>query len=446
MSVRFALLALLAAAPLSAQQAPGTLDLTLGDAARLAARQSAAAEAARYEAAAAGARVTQSRADLLPSLSGAWSDGQFTLNSASFGLNFPTQPGQPPFLDPNGQVIGPVRLPDFRLQASVTLFDFAALRRVRAASSGALAADAQADEVAQQAAARAALAYLVLLRAAALVEARTADSALAADLLDIARRQLAAGVTVALDVTRAESQLAEARADLIAARRDRDLARLDLLRKVNLSLDAPVRATERLDGPALQVPSPDLDSAVALALGERPDVRAADQSSRAAQDRLAASRAEYLPSLSLFGNEGVTGKDYTHLLRTYDYGVRVSVPLFDGLRRRGRTGEQASLLREAQVRQHDVRQQAEADVRGALLSMASEREQVAAVRERLRLADLELAQARERFATGVAGSTDVIIASESLNRARTRLVDALTNFHAARIALAQAEGAVTALP
>jgi len=446
MSARVALLLFVSAAPLAAQQAPGALDLSLGDAARLAARQSAAALASRYDAAAALARVRQSRADLLPSLSGSMFDGQHTLNSSSFGINFPTQPGQPPFLDPDGQVIGPVRTPDYRLEASLTLFDLAAMRRVRAASSGARAADARADAAAEQAAAAAALAYLVLLRTEALVEARTADSALASDLLEIARRQLAAGVTVSLDVTRAEAQLAESRADLITARRDRDLARLDLLRRMNLPLDASVHPTDRLDGPALQEGAPERDSAVALALRARPDVRAADEADRAARDRLAAARAEYLPSVSLFGDEGYTGKSYTHLLRTYDYGLRVSVPIFDGLRRRGRTGEQSSLVQEAQVRRQDLRQQAEADVRGALLSLASEREQVAAARERLRLADQELAQARERFSTGVAGSTDVVIASVSLNRARTRLVDALTNFQRARIALASAEGAVTSLP
>jgi len=49
------------------------------------------------------------------------------------------------------------------------------------------------------------------------LSARIADSVLAADLLTIAREQLTAGVGVALDVTRAQSQLAGSRAQLIAA-------------------------------------------------------------------------------------------------------------------------------------------------------------------------------------------------------------------------------------
>jgi outer membrane protein len=436
------LVSLAAHRPLAAKQpAAGTppLTLTLGDAARLAARQSAPADEARWRAAAAGERVRLARADLFPLVTGSAFDGQHTLNSASFGISLPG-------FAPNGQIIGPVRTPDLRLSGALTLFDLSALRRVRSASSGARAAAADAAAVADDAGARAALAYIVLLRAEALVDARIQDSSLAFDLLDIARQGAAAGVSVALDVTRAEAQLAEARSDLIGARRDRDLGRLALLRRVGLPLDAAVRLADRLDGPGLAERGPSPDSAIAGALRERPDVRAAAEGSRAAHDRVGAIQAEYLPSVAVFGDEGVTGLNWAHLLRTYQYGLKVSVPVFDGLRRSARAGEQEALAREAEARERDARQQVEAEVRGALLDVASGREQVAAARERLRLADQEYAQARERFRTGVSGNADVVQASSSLNRARTRLVDALANLQTARVALARAQGAVTTLP
>jgi outer membrane protein len=434
--------ALPVARPLDAQQAPGAapaLTLTLGGAARLAAQQSAPADQARFRAAAAAARVRAVRADLLPGINGALFDGQHTLNSASFGISLPGY-------DPKGQIIGPVRTPDFRLSGTLTVFDLAAIWRVRSAGAGAGAADADAAAVADEAAARAAGAYIALLRADALLEARTADSALASDLLDIARRGAAAGVSVALDVTRAEAQLAEARSDLIGARRDRDLARLTLRRRLGLPLDAAVVLADRLDGLGLDEASPAADSAVARAVRDRPDVRAAVAGDRAAGDRLSAIRAEYLPSVGIFADQGLSGGPYAHLLRTYSYGIRVSVPIFDGLRRSARADEQAAALHEAEARERDLRQQVEAEVRGALLDVASGREQVAAGRERLRLADREYAEARERFRTGVSGNADVVQASSSLNRARTRLVDALVSFQTARVALARAQGTVTLLP
>ena len=87
----------------------------------------------------------------------------------------------------------------------------------------------------------------------------------------------------------------------------------------------------------------------------------------------------------------------------------------------------------------------EADVRSAVLNLASSTEAVAAAREQLSLAEQELSQARERFQAGVAGNADVITASLNLDTARTQLVNALTSYQASRVALARAQGVITTL-
>ncbi len=101
---------------------------------------------------------------------------------------------------------------------------------------------------------------------------------------------------------------------------------------------------------------------------------------------------------------------------------------------------------EIDVRRRDLRQQAAIEVRGALLDLASAHEEADAVREALRLAQQEVAQAQERFRAGVAGNADVITASLALNSARTQAVDALSSYQGAKVALARAVGSVTALP
>ncbi|MGZ8378414.1 MAG: hypothetical protein ACXW0Z_14405, partial [Gemmatirosa sp.] len=78
-AIRRVLAAALLAAPgaLAAQvpaPAPADTQLTLGQAARLAAARSAPAQVAQLRTRQAEARVTQRRADLLPSLTGAASD------------------------------------------------------------------------------------------------------------------------------------------------------------------------------------------------------------------------------------------------------------------------------------------------------------------------------------------------------------------------------------
>lgn len=438
LSVLAALLAFAARVASAQESVPRRL--SLGEAARLAASQTAVVQSAQLRVDQARARVTQTRSSLLPQvgLSPSWTN--HTVNSASFGFNFPAPAGERPLLDPNGQIIGPVRFWDFRGEVSQTLLDPATSQRVRAARAGVTAASAEVATAGEGAASNAAFAYLRALRAEATLQARTADSTLAVDLLNVARNQLEAGVGVGLDVTRAQSQLAGARAQLIVARNDRDRARLDLKRSLNLSLDQSLQLTDSLTEP-VNVDTTEA-SAVAQAMQNRPDIRAAEAELEAAEQQVAATRATRLPTVNAFANSGPTGF-VNHLLNTYTYGVQLSWPVFEGRRREGQTEEQRAVARDIDVRRHDLQQQVGADVRAALLDLASAREQVEAARTRQSLAELEVQQARDRFNAGVAGNADVITASVTLNSARTGLIDALTAYQTARVSLARAEGTVS---
>src|SRR5206468_9360503 len=143
--------------------------------------------------------------------------------------------------------------------------------------------------------------------------------------------------------------------------------------------------------------------------------------------------------------EGQSQRNGRSFLPTYDWGVQLSLPVFDGFRREGRVEEQVAAARDLESRERDLRSQVEADVRIATLNLTSSAEAVAAARERLGLAEQEVAQSRERFQAGVAGNADVITASLTLNSARTQLVDALTAYQASRVALARAEGVISTL-
>jgi outer membrane protein TolC len=423
-----------------------TIVLTLGGAARLAAEKSAPSEVGRLRADQARGRVRQRRAELLPSLSAALGENERTFNSASFGISFRDAATGRFLFNPDGEVLGPVRGYDLRGTLRQPLLDLSALARLRASRASAGAASADADAAAQQAAAGAAVTYVRVLRADAQLAARVADSSLSEELLGIARDQLAAGVGIALDVTRARSQRAATRAQLIAARNERDRSHLELYRALGLPLGVPLKLADSL----LALPTTDLapseQDATARAMRGRADLRAADEQLHAGERQLAALRAERLPSLGLYADQGATGRISARLLSTYTWGLQVSVPIFDGFRREGREDEQRSSIKEIDVRRRDLAQQATIEVRGALLDLAAAREALGAAEERLNLAEQELTQSRDRFKAGVAGNADVITASLGLNAARTLMVDARAAFHSARVALARAQGATTELP
>ena len=430
---------------LDAQQ-PTALPLSLGDAARLAAQQSALAKGARLRADEAQARVRQRRADLLPTLSSYVQEAGRTFNTSTLGIDFPTPPGQKPVFDPKGQVEGPINTLDIRGRVQQNLLDFGALGRVRSAQAAARSSSADAEATAEQAATVASTAYVRAMRADADLHARQADTLLATDLLGIAQSQLRAGTGVGLDVTRARAQLAATRASLIASRNARDHARLDLLRSLSLPVETDIVLTDSLSTVAAATePVPDEPALLAQALRARPDILAEEQRVRAARQGLSAINAERLPTLGLIADDGVIGKNGARLLNTYTWGLQVSIPIFDGFRREGRLQEQRSVVKEAEIRQHDVEQQAQADVRGAVLDLAAAREQLDAASERLRLAEQELAQARDRFNAGVAGNADVVNASLALTSSRTLVNDAETAYQLARVSLARATGSVTSL-
>lgn len=427
--------ALFAAASAGAQTAPTRL--SLGDAVRSAIERSAVAEIARLRVDESRARVGQARSALLPHLSADVVQAGRTFNTATFGLALPG-------FDPNGQVEGPVNTIDFRGKIGQTIFDQAARARLAAARTAVTASDAEAIAMAEQAAATASVAYVRALRAEANLRSRQADSSLSAELLTIARDLLESGVGIALDVTRAQSQLAGFRAQLISARNDRSRSRLELLRAIGLPLDAPIELTDTL-GASNIGELPDVDRAVDVALRERADVRAAREQMNAVHSQIRAIRAERLPTLGLVADQGLIGNNAAHLLPTYTWGVQVSVPVFEGGRRSSRIAEQSVVERELEVRERDLRSQVTVEVRAALLDIASAREQVEAARERVKLGEQEVSQARERFSAGVAGNADVISASLSLSAARTSLVDAEALFESARVALARAQGTLTTI-
>src|SRR6266496_179598 len=292
----------------------------------------------------------------------------------------------------------------------------------------------------------AAIAYVRAVRAQAVVAARQADSGLAAELVGLAEAQRAAGVSPAIDVTRARAQLATAQGLLLVAKNQLDRGRIDVTRALGLDPATPLAFSDSL-APSLGAAdvSVQRDSGVAAALANRPELRAELARAAAARQTGSAIRAERLPRLQLAGDYGVNGKTVPNAIATRDITLQVSVPILDGFRREARLDEQEAVVRESQVREGDLRRQVAAEVDAALLDLGSAEAQQVVAREQLRLAESELSQARERFKAGVAGNIDVITAQTGLIRARDTEIDARFAAATARISLARAAGVARTL-
>ena len=429
--MRGSLLLLLLAAPL-AGQSPAAVELTLPQAIKLGRERGVAAALARLNERVADARVGQRRADLLPSLTLSASSTRQTVNIDEFGI--PIAQG----------VTDPFTVWRFGLRATETLFDASTLTRYRAARDSALASGADARAVGELTAAQAGLAYLRALSAAETVRAREADSAVAASLLDQASQLVSAGVSAAIDGTRSEVQLAAVLTQLEIARNQRDRNLLDLARALDLPPEAPLVLADSLTGADPAIPRAP-DEAVAFALEHRNEVAAERGRTRAIQRSLRSIGQEYLPSLSAAGQYQQSGKDLDGLAGSYSVAVQLSLPLLDGFRRPARQKEQRARLDAQELRQHDIERQVATEVRQSLLDLSSADHQVLLASDRLRLAERELSQARERFAAGVAGTIETTSAQGGLIGARDGVIQARVSAAVARVSTLRALGVLDQL-
>lgn len=429
---RVVMLAVLAA-PLAAQS-PAPLRLTLEEAVRRAADSAPAVELAGLRTDAAHARVRQARAGMLPTigLGAEWLNRTF--NRASFGLPVPVPPGTP-------DLVGPFDIGDARVRFRQPLLDWANAARVRSARAQVTGTEAQSAVAREAAAQTAALAYLRAARATALMAARRADSALAAELTSLAAAQRDAGVATPLDVTRARTQLVVSREAIVLARNQLGRARVELARALGLEAGTPIELAEGLSDSLGQAAVPaERERAVALGLERRPDLTGETALVRAAEQGARAVSAERLPRFELAADYGLNGRTAPDAIATRQVGVQVSIPILDGFRREGRRSEQRALQGEAEVRRRELVRDIAAQVEVAILELESAQAQRAIAAERLRLAEEELAQSRERFSAGVAGNIELINAQVSLLGARDAEIEARFAAAAARVALARAAG------
>jgi outer membrane protein TolC len=415
---------------LQAQQPNGnTGPLTLLDAIRLGRERGVSAALARLTAQVSQARVGQRSSELLPQISGQATWNRQTLNLDEFGI--PVATG----------VTDPFSIYRFQLRGSQVVFDAAAFARLRQERDQAVAAGEDARTAGELAGATAGIAYLRVLSARETVAARLADSAVAAALLDQARRLVESGVSPAIDATRSEVSFGSVLTQLEVARNSRDRAELDLLRALDLPPSTQLQLADSLSMATIELPET-ADAAVAYAREHRPELAAERARTSASRRALSAIRSENLPNLAVSGGLNETGRTLNSLAYTYNLQVGIVVPILDGFRRQRRAREQSLQLEAQEIRERDEANRVETDARQAVLDLASARQQVAIAADRLRLSETELAQAQERFSAGVAGSVETTNAQGSLIAARDAQIQARVNFATARVAAYRALGVI----
>ena len=335
-------------------------------------------------------------------------------------------------------VIGPEDFYEARAFLTQNLFSLSLIQKWRAAKAGVDVAGLDAEVTKRDTMATTGLIYLETLRAKAAVDARKADVALNKELLRLAAERKSAGMATSLDVTRAKVQLEDARQRLLVAENGRDRGKLNLIRAMGLSFDVRLVLTDEMK--LVQISDQSMGEALQVAKENRTELKVQKNRERLASLSLSSVTNERIPSIEAFGDVGLIGNQIPDALTTDNVQVLMRVPIFDGGQREGRISESRSLVRQEEIRTQDVQYQVALEVRDALITLSSAKQQVAVAQEGLKLSLTELELSRERFAVGVATNLEVTDAQTRVAQARDNLIEGLFTFNASRLSLARAQG------
>jgi outer membrane protein len=375
-------------------------------------------------------RYAQARAGLLPNLDGSVAEQNQTVNLRALGVR-----SEPDLALTFPEEVGPFSTFDARLRLNQNLFNFSSIRRWQAAQEDVHAAQAETETVRQGQAATVARLYAVALRAEADVEASQASAAYAEAHRDLATNRQSVGEGTDLEVTRAQLNVARVQQRLLAAETARTRANLDLISALNLDWNTTLHLTGSLADAPTETFTP--EEAVAVALAARAEFKVQEKRSQSAKLGYSAAKGERLPSLVGYADYGVLSGVQTHTA-----GAALRLPLFDGGRLESDRAQNLSLIHQEEIRERELRNRVELEIRQALATLRSTEQQVQVAEHAVALAGDELESARRRYASGVTNSLEVIDAQNELEKARSDRVSSWFDRAIARIDLAQAMGTI----
>ena len=374
---------------------------------------------------ASGAR-RRALAELLPNVRGFVRESRQVINLEAYGFPAP---------DP---IVGPFNVFDARVAVSQRLFDLSALKDSRAAELLEHAETLGVRSSRELVVLVAVNLYLEAVSASSRIDVAKAQQETAEALLRQASNLKDSGLVAGIDVVRAQVQVQRQRQKQIVAENDFEKAKLQLARAIGLPPGQPIVLTDKV--PYAPMAPVALDQALTDAYEQRADYLAARDRVAAAETSAAAVSAQHLPSVTLDADYGTIGQTLSTAHPTYSMAANVRVPIWEGGRVQAKRTEAEAVLRQRRAELEDFRGRIDLEVRTSFLDVRAAAQQVDTAQTTVTLANQELAQARDRFAAGVASNIEVTQAQESVAEASETYIDALYHHNVAKAMLARAVG------
>jgi outer membrane protein TolC len=375
-----------------------------------------------------GARLTQLQS-LLPEIDASGKETVTQVDLPAQGLRFPGFP----------TVIGPFGYTDVRASLSWSLIDVASLHSYLAARHNFTATQLSADDARDLVVLTVGNAYLLVIADETQVESVQAQVATAKISLDQAVANHQAGTAPLLDELRSRVDSQTLDQQLIVAKNSLEKDKLALARTIGLPLAQKFNLTDK--APYAAFDQLDVVATISQAHANRKDLAAMVEMTKAAEETRKQATADRLPKVTFNGDYGDIGPTLGHSHGTGDATGTLTVPVFAEFALRGVAQQAQAQLDIQRAELSDKNAQVDADVRDALLDIASSQKQVEVARSSVDLANEALKEAQERYANGVSDNLAVSQAEQSVAQANEQYVASLYRHNVAKLSLARALGA-----
>jgi outer membrane protein TolC len=225
-------------------------------------------------------------------------------------------------------------------------------------------------------------------------------------------------------VLRAEVELSNAKAKLIRARSETDVAYQRLRTVLSLPQGEPLQLAGSLD----EIPNVPSAAVIETTLGSRADIRSLGQQREAAQRLVSLANAEMKPIVAFSGNYQYQEDGLSSLLqgsnRSYQFGLNFTVPLFNAPTVAAKRGAATAQVRQAEHAMNAALDNARLDVASASRELDAAREIVTTEQKAVEMAREGLTIAEVSYENGVITATELNDARLSLLETEWQLMQA----------------------
>ncbi|HUK12123.1 MAG TPA: efflux RND transporter permease subunit [Thermoanaerobaculaceae bacterium] len=262
---------------------------------------------------------------------------------------------------------------------------------------------------------------------------------------DETQRRYALGTATDYDVLAAQVALANARPDAIRGDNAVRTARERL--RFLLAEEGEVDATGTL---ATEIGvAPDYAAVLADALAHRPELAQSDHTRRAQLELVRINGANDRPRLDLQASYGLRNLDVlgeSSRGKTWNAGLVLSFPFFDGLKTRAKVAQARSDLRTSELAEAQLRDSIALEVRTAVDSVAESAEIMRALASTVAQAEKLMTMAEKGYEFGVKTRLEVDDAQLNLQSARANLTRAERDYRVALVTLQWVAGTLGDAP